>query len=110
MDETSLKPNLQYDVSRDKVIGFEDLGEEKLRSPACNVAVLMLKGLCNNWKLPLSYFFLKSTFPANKLKLIIIKTIEKLHEVQFKIITFITMGGNFMQQQKLGDYHRFCIL
>jgi hypothetical protein len=97
MDEASLKPNLYYNIIHDEVIGFHDLGEEKSKSPACNVAVLMLKGMCNNWKQPLAYFFLHSTFPAIKLKPIIIKTIEKLQNINYKIIAFvIDMGGNFI--------------
>lgn len=57
----------------------------------------MLKGMCNNWKQPLAYFFLNSTFLANKLKPIIIQTIEKLQEIDYKVIAFVTdMGGNFM--------------
>lgn len=73
IDEASIKPNLYYDANKDEVIGFEDLGEEKSGLPACNVAVLMLRGMCDNWKQSLAYFFLHFTFPANKLKPIIIQ-------------------------------------
>lgn len=69
--------------------------------PACNVAVLMLKGMCNNWKQPLAYFLLHSTFPATKLTSVIIQSIKKLQEIDCKIIAFVTdMGGNFMQMAK----------
>lgn len=101
MDKASLKPNLYYNISQDEVIGFEDLGEEKSELPACNVAVLMLQGMCNNWKLPLAYFFLNSTFSATKLKSIIIETIKKLQEIDYKVIALVTdMGENFMLTAK----------
>lgn len=35
MDEASIKPNLYYNISKDEVIGFEDLGEGKSELCAC---------------------------------------------------------------------------
>lgn len=102
MDEAALKANLYYNINLDEVIGFEDYGKGKSKLPTCNVAVLMLRGICNNWKQLLAYFFLNSTFSADELKNIIIQTIHKLQEIGYKVTAFVTdMGGNFMQAAKL---------
>lgn len=60
IDEMSLKAHLFYNISRDRVIGFENTGclnSENSTLPACNVAVMMVKGICESWKQPFSYFF-----------------------------------------------------
>lgn len=61
IDEMSLKAHLFYNISRDMVIGFENIGclnsENSTLLSACNVAVMMVKGVCESWKQPLSYFF-----------------------------------------------------
>lgn len=52
IDEMSLKAHLFYNITTDKVIGFEDIGYSQNCSqlPACNVAVVMVKGICQSWK------------------------------------------------------------
>ncbi|XP_077282118.1 uncharacterized protein LOC143908359 isoform X1 [Temnothorax americanus] len=96
IDEASIKANLYYNISQDEVIGFEDLGDGKSYLPACNVAVLMIRGICNNWKQPLAYFFLHSSFSARKLTTIIPQAITKLQNAGFIVVAFVSdMGGNF---------------
>ncbi|EZA62951.1 THAP domain-containing protein, partial [Ooceraea biroi] len=102
IDEASLKASLFYNISRDEVIGFEDVGNGKSFSPSCNVAVLMIRGMCRSWKQPLGYYFLHSTFPADQLKLIITEAISKLQGIGLKVVALITdMGSNFIQTAKL---------
>lgn len=48
IDEMSLKANLFYNSTRDKVIGFEDLGLDNINDlhlPACNAAVILIRGI-----------------------------------------------------------------
>lgn len=73
IDEASIKANLYYNINRDEVIGFEDLGDNKLFLSACNVATLMIRRICTNWKQPLAYFLLNSSFSARKLIIIFLK-------------------------------------
>lgn len=58
IDKMSLKSHLFYNITTDKVIGFEDIGYSQNNSqlPACNV-VIMVKGICQSWKQPLCIFF-----------------------------------------------------
>lgn len=62
IDEFALKANLYYNISRDEVIGFENIGYEKKFLPACNAVVIMIKGICTSWKQPIAYYLLNSTF------------------------------------------------
>lgn len=102
IDEASLKANLFYNISKAKVIGFEDTGNGKSFSPACNVAVLMIRGMCKSWKQPVGYYFLHSTFPADQLKNVITEAINKLQRIGLKVIALVTdMGSNFTLMAKL---------
>lgn len=88
IDEMSLKKHLFYDITRDKIIAFEDINDlQSYKSPilsAQNVAVLMIKGICQNWKQPLSYFFSYSTMKPSDLLLIIRETVQKLRTIGLK--------------------------
>lgn len=98
IDEASIKANLFYNINLDEVIGFEDIGDGKSSLPACNIAVIMLRGLCTSWKQPIAYFFLNTTFKAEDAKRIILQVIVKLQEIGLKLIALVSdMGSNFSQ-------------
>lgn len=100
IDEMSLKTHLFYNITTDKIIGFEDIGYSQNCSqlPACNVAVIMVKGICHSWKQPLSYFFLNSTMKASDLLIIIQEAIRKIKSIGLKIVGLTSdMGSNFYQ-------------
>lgn len=78
MDEVSLKANLYYNISRDEIIGLEDHGHKKKFLPACNAAVIMVRGICKSWKQPLAYYLLNSTFDAADIQDVIQETIRRL--------------------------------
>lgn len=55
IDEMSLKANLFYNSTRDKVISFEDLELDNINDlhlPACNAAVILIRGIFKSWKQP----------------------------------------------------------
>ena len=57
-DAISIKSGIYYDISKDKLIGHEDLanyGEGK--KAAQQALIFMAKGLCQKWKQALGYFF-----------------------------------------------------
>ena len=96
----SLKAHLFYNISRDTVIGFENT--ENLNSenptflPACNVAAMMVKGICESWRQPLGYFFLHNTMKASDLTEIVKQAIQTLKAINLRVIALITdMGSNF---------------
>jgi len=88
IDEMSLKAHLFYNGE------IECLNSKLL--PACNVTVMKVKGICESWKQPLSYFFVHSAMRASDLKKIIIQAIRKLKAINLKVVVLITdMGSNF---------------
>lgn len=100
MDEMSLKKHLFYNITRDKIIGFEDTGYPQSYKfpllPAQNVAVLMVRGICQSWKQPLSYFFSHSTIKTSDLLLIIKETIQKLRTIGLNVVGLTSdMDSNF---------------
>jgi len=106
IDEMSLKSHLFYNITTDKVIGFENIGYSQKNSqlPACNVAVIMVKSICQSWKQPLSYFFLNSTMKASDLLQIIPEAIRKIKSIGLKIVGLTSdMGSNFYQLTRLLD-------
>lgn len=66
------------------VVGFCDLGNEKTFEPALNVLTLLVKGMYNNWKQPLAYFFVHNCCSAADLKDIIFTSLRKLKEIGLK--------------------------
>lgn len=96
VDEISIKSHLFYQIGLDEVIGFEDFGEDtKSCIPATHATVLMVKGIQQNWKQPLAYFFVNSACPAAKLKVIILDAIRMLKGIDLKVCAVISdMGSN----------------
>lgn len=78
IDEIALKANLYYNISQDEVIRFENLGHEKKFLPACNAAVIMIRGICTSWKQPIAYYLLNSTFNEVDVQNAVQETIKTL--------------------------------
>lgn len=97
-DEMSLKSHLFYNVSRDEIIGFQDVGDNKLPIPAKSAFVIMACSIAGNWKVPLCYCFVASTCSSDTIKTIIFDAIIKLKECGATVHALITdMGSNFLQ-------------
>ncbi|XP_024869566.1 uncharacterized protein LOC112453189 isoform X2 [Temnothorax curvispinosus] len=98
IDEMSLKSHLFYDVSRDEIIGFQDVGDNKLPISAKNAFVIMARSIAGNWKVPLCYCFVATTCTSDTIKTIIFDAIRKLKECGATVHALITdMGSNFLQ-------------
>jgi len=97
-DEMSLKSHLFYNVSRDEIIGFEDMGNNKSFIPAKNVLVLMARSIAGDWKIPVCYCFVETACSSKILKDLIFDVIIKLRNSGATVLAFVTdMGSNFMQ-------------
>lgn len=95
-DEMSLKTNLFYNVSRDKIIGFHESISLKKYEPAKYALVLMIRGINHNWKQPIAYFLVSSSCTGTDLKDIILTTICHLQNINLNIKAFVTdQGSNF---------------
>lgn len=100
IDEMSLKMHLFYNVTRDRIIGFDNTAYSESSDcsslPARNIAVLIVRGVCQSWKQSLSYLFSHSIVKASDILHIIVQAIQKLKTISLKVIGITTdMGSNF---------------
>jgi len=81
----SIRKQVVYNQSKKQFDGFEDIGEggdgERV---ATQVLVFMLVGIKKYWKLPLSYFFIKS-LTASEQKLLVLQAIAQLENINVKV-------------------------
>lgn len=100
-DGMSIKSNF-FSTKCDTVIGFHDTGPVKQLLPATTVLVLMARGLYNNWKQILGYFFSTSGSSGNSLCAIIKDCIGKLQNIGLVMYVLTTdMGSNFIQLSRM---------
>lgn len=101
IDEMSIKANLFYNVSRDVVVGFENLGNKRSTNIATSVLVTMVRGISHNWKQPISYFLTKNAVNVEDLEDIIVKTIRKLKGIGLNVLAVTSdQGPNFYKLVK----------
>ena len=99
MDEMSLKSHLFYECSKDKVIGFEDLGDginsDKL---ATSAIVLMARGIIENWKQPVAYYFVNESCSSETVKEKLTDVISKLENIGLNVLGVVSdIGSNFQK-------------
>lgn len=100
LDEISIKANLFYDISKDKVIGFQE-GINANTEIASTTLVIMARGLAYSWKQPIAYFFYKSTAPSDDLKDILFQTVRKLSAIGLNVLGVVSdQGPNFQKLVK----------
>ncbi|KAL4120029.1 hypothetical protein QTP88_012775 [Uroleucon formosanum] len=89
-DEMSLKTNLFYNVSRDKINGFHESISLKKYESVKYALVLMIRGINHNWKQPIAYFLVSSSCTGTDLKDIILTTIYRLQSINLNVKAFVT--------------------
>ena len=99
MDEMSLKPSLFYESSKDLVVGVEDFGNGERSSSVANSALVFLaRGVTENWKQPLCYYFVNESCPFEKVKEKLLQVIDNATEIGLKVTTVVSdLGSNFQQ-------------
>lgn len=101
LDEISLKSNLFYNISKDKIIGFETTPHKCTTEIANYALVAMVRGIGSNWKQPLAYFFYKSSTPSTDLKTIIFESVRKLTTIGLNVLGITSdQGSNFFKLVK----------
>ncbi|XP_050452299.1 uncharacterized protein LOC126851958 [Cataglyphis hispanica] len=88
--EMRLRPYLFYNLSRDRIIGFHDIGVEKRRTLARKALVIMARSLNGDWEQPVAYYFYGSTCCANIMKDLIFQAIIKLKSIGAAVHALIT--------------------
>ncbi|EZA56566.1 THAP domain-containing protein, partial [Ooceraea biroi] len=94
-DEMTLKSHLYYNISEDKVLGFTDLGDQRLFEPCSSATVFLIRGIYKNWKQPISYLLPRTSCTAAILKSTLLQCIKKLKEIGLIVcIVVCDMGSN----------------
>lgn len=97
LDEMSIKANLYYNISQDKIVGFEDNGENKTLKPASSATVFMVRGLKANWKQAIAYLFSQTNYSAQDMLFLINKIVKWLSFICLDVVCLITdMGSNLV--------------
>ena len=67
-DEMSIKMNLEYNSRLDKVIGYEDMREDRSDLIAKYVTIFMVESLLGKWKQPIGYFYSSGPMKTDMVK------------------------------------------
>lgn len=102
MDEISLKNNLYYDISNDKIIGLEDFGSGTRTNKVANSAlVFLLRSISGKWKQPLGYVLVNGGCPMNEMEELMKDGIDKVEGIGLNIVVVLSdLGSNFQSLAK----------
>lgn len=101
IDEISLKSNLFYDISKDKIIGFQASNSEHTSSIASSALVVMASGIASSWKQPIAYFFYRTSAPSNDIKDILYESVRKINATGLNVLGVVSdQGPNFLKLVK----------
>lgn len=89
-DEVSLETRYHYNRPRDKIIGYEDYGNdipsrEGTGAAAKKALVFMLEGLNKAWKIPITFYFTDGGLKGPDLQILILKVIEASNKAGFDV-------------------------
>lgn len=106
-DEMSLTPHIQYDQSKDKLVGFEDYGDRRTYHFADHVLVFMVKGVKSGWKIPLSYYFCKDQTKHEQLMKCIKDNVRAVKDAGLILVATVCDQGssNMTALRKLRKQH-----
>lgn len=79
-DEVALTPHLTYVESKDEIRGFKDLGNQRAPNYCDHALVFMIRGVCSNWRQPISFYFCEGTTSAAETKRILQEVVAKVSE------------------------------
>lgn len=101
VDEMAIRPRLQYLNKYDHIIGYQDsisLREDGIFHIATHALVFMARGVMNNWKQILGYFFVYHCIPGSMLKTLVVECIKRLQNADLKVVALVCdQGSNNMK-------------
>jgi hypothetical protein len=104
MHEMQLQPHLFYNLSRDRIVGFYEIGMEKRCILARKALIVMARSLAGNWEQPVAYYFHGGACNADVMKNLIFQAIIKLTHIGATVHALITgTAPTFLRlSQRLG--------
>lgn len=89
-DETFLAQQLTFDITRDKIVGFVDLGTVGRQNEYANHGlVFLIHGVRKTWKQPLAYYFTKNCIKTNNLVFILKEIITSLQNIGLTVVATV---------------------
>lgn len=89
-DKMSLSSEFHYEVNKQQISGFENLGHlGRINKSANHALVLMLRDIRKAWKQIIVYYFIRNTISTMALKDIIITVISRLQKDGFNVMAMI---------------------
>ncbi|KAL4103435.1 hypothetical protein QTP88_018812 [Uroleucon formosanum] len=94
LDEISIMKSIEYNKSKDEIEGYEDLGTlGRIDKIGSHALVIMVRGLYNNWKFPLSYYFTGSGIKGDNLAIIVKESVQKLFDLGLTPVAIVCDQG-----------------
>jgi len=98
-DEMFLSAGLHYETKAQKICGFEDMGSfGRTKDPANHVLMFMIRGIKKSYKMPIAFYFTKTTIKSEILKQLIVNIITRLQEVGLNIVATVCDQGTTNQK------------
>jgi len=94
LDQMSIRPSLRYLTKSDKIIGFEDMSVKSCgKEPATTALYFMIRGLNENWKQIIGYFFTCRGMPGEAQKIHLCQCIKLVEEIGLKVVGIVCDQG-----------------
>lgn len=93
-DEVSLKLHTDYCSQKDKIVGFEDWGNNRTSKYADHSLVFMMRGIKTGWKMPLSYNFCSAQTTHHQLESCIKEVIRAVSAANFTVVATVCDQGS----------------
>lgn len=98
-DEISVSSGLSYEPSKQRISGFEDMGELGRSNKYANHAlVFMLRGLTKTWKQVVAYYFVTSTVSSDNLKIILKTVICQIQAIGLNVMATVCDQGTTQRE------------
>ncbi|KAK7590558.1 hypothetical protein V9T40_002171 [Parthenolecanium corni] len=89
-NEMSLHEGLHYDIKRDIIVGFEDLGEGLRKTSFANYAmVVMVRGIRRSWKQAIAYYFTAGGMNRCEIQRMLKTVITNLHTIGLQVLATV---------------------
>lgn len=114
LDEMSIKSAIIYLSNKDEMFGFHQINDKTTSDVATQAMVLMIRSMTKNWKQPIGFFLCHSSYPADDLKMLILRAIQRVHTtgLTVKLVVCDQGPGNRRAISSLGvsvDTPYFCL-
>lgn len=93
-DEVDIRRSLTFDTTKDEIIGYVDMGNEKTIELAKHVCLFMIRGIFSNWKIVISYFATSNVMNSEHLKNKIKDNISYCNEIGINIRAIVCDQGS----------------